>query len=105
MKFVARVIGTWMIALALILLVVDGTKSLAANEPVLTSVATLWSDLHAPSWAYVQALLADALAPLSAEWLANAALSVPAWAVAAVLGLVTLFLGRKRRPAVYADPL
>ena len=105
MKFVARVFGTWMIALSVILLVVDGTKSLAADAPVLTSLAALWQSLSIESWTALQELEATYLAPVSAEWLANAVLSVPAWALAGVLGLIALFLGRKRRRAVYADPL
>jgi hypothetical protein len=105
MKFIARVSGIWMIALAVILLVVDGTKSLAANALVLTSAGALWQGLHAESWASAEELVAVYLAPLSAEWLANAVLSAPAWALAGVLGLVALLLGRKRRHAVYAEPL
>ncbi len=105
MKLVTRVIGTWMIALALILIVVDGTKSLAANQPVMTSLASYWQVLDAASWSAVQGAIATYLAPLAAGGLAEAVLSVPAFAVSGGLGLIALFFGRKRRKPVYADPI
>ena len=105
MKFVVRVFGTWMIVLALILLVIDGTKSLAANQPVTTSVAFLWESLHAESWAALQGLIATYLAPFAIDGLAYGALSVPAWALSGGIGLIALFIGRKRRKPVYADPI
>jgi hypothetical protein len=105
MKFVLRVFGTWMIALAVILIVVDGTKSLAANAPVLTSVASLWQSLHAESWTAVESFIVSYLVPFSAGGLAYAVLSVPGWALSGGIGLVALFIGRKRRKPVYADPI
>ena len=105
MKFIARVFGTWMIALAVILLVVDGTKSLAADTPVMTSVGELWAGFNASSWAAVEQGAASLLAPYSAMWMAEAAFGVPAWALSAVVGIVALILGRKRRKPVYADML
>ncbi len=105
MKLVARVIGTWMTALALILIVVDGTKSLAANQPVMTSLASYWEGLDMASFEAVQGLIATYLVPFAAGGLAEAVLSVPAFALAGGLGLVALFFGRKRRKPVYADPI
>ena len=105
MKLVARVIGTWMIALALILIVVDGTKSLAANQPVMTSLASYWQGFDMASWAAVQGLIASYLEPFAVGDLAEAILSVPAFAVSGGLGLIALFFGRKRRKPVFADPI
>ena len=105
MRFIARVFGTWMIALAVILLVVDGTKSLAADAPVMTSLGALWASLHAPSWAAFGELVVAQLEPYSAVWVADAVFGVPAWGFAAIVGIVALVLGRKRRKPVYADTL
>lgn len=105
MKFIARVFGTWMIALAVVLVVVDGTKSLAADAPVFTSLGSLWALLHAPSWESVEALVATYLEPISADGVADLFFAAPSWAIAALLGVLALFLGRKRRKPVFADPL
>lgn len=105
MKLVLRVIGTWMIALALILVVVDGTKSLAASGPVITSFGALWAGLDAPSWLSTQESLSFYLSPYGVHWLADALFSVPGWALAGAVGVIALFLGRKRRPTVYADTI
>ena len=105
MRFIARVFGTWMIALAVILLVVDGTKSLAADAPVMTSVGELWAGFHAPSWVAVGELVASLLEPVSAVWMVDAVFGIPAWGLSAIVGIIALVLGRKRRKPVYADTL
>ncbi|MBU1175532.1 MAG: hypothetical protein KKH72_09025 [Alphaproteobacteria bacterium] len=94
-----------MIALAVVLVVVDGTRSLADNAPVFTSLGSLWAGLHAPSWAAVQQLVATHLVPLSADGAARAVFATPSWALAAGIGVLALILGRKRRKPVFADPL
>ena len=94
-----------MIALAVVLVVVDGTKSLADTAPVYTSVGSLWAGLHAPSWAAAQDLVAIYLAPLSADGAAEAVFAMPSWALAGGVGLLALIIGRKRRKQVFADPL
>lgn len=105
MKLVVRVIGTWMIALALILIVVDGTKSLAAGVPVMTSLASYWENLDMASWTAAQQLIATYLVPFAAGGVAEAVLSAPAFALSGGLGLLALFFGRKHRKPVYADPI
>lgn len=95
MRLILRVLGTWLIGLALVLLVIDGTKSLGANMLVFTSLADLWTQVHAPSLDGVRAffdsrffadLLDAALATL---------LGYPAFAVFGVPGILLALLGRK----------
>ena len=43
MRLVFRLLGTWLIGIALVFLVVDGTKSLAANALVFTGFGQAWS--------------------------------------------------------------
>ncbi len=105
MKFVARVIGTWLVALSVILLVIDGTKSLAVNALVSTSIGMVWSNLDATSWEAFQQLVVDSIAPYGLANLVQYALAVPAWVLSGVLGLIALVLGRKRRKPVYTDIL
>ena len=55
MRLILRILGTWLLGLALILLIVDGTKSLGANAVVMTSLNDTWVALSASSLAAVKA--------------------------------------------------
>ncbi|SFV38807.1 hypothetical protein SAMN05216456_3628 [Devosia crocina] len=97
MRTVLRIIGTWLIGLALVLLVIDGTKSLAANAIVMTSLGDGWTAIHPGSIEAVSAffssrLFADLLASLFASLL-----TYPAFAVIGVPGIVLALLGRRPR--------
>ena len=103
MKFLLRVLGTWSLGLALILLVIDGNKSLEANAFVATPLADLWVQFNPQSWAAVEGFVADNLAPLGLEGLALAVLSWPGIAVFAGLGILLIFVGRRRGQARYVQ--
>ena len=97
MRLVLRLLGTWLIGLALVFLVVDGTRSLAANRLVFTSLGDAWSQLHqgsleAVSDFFASRFFADLLAALL-----QALLTYPAFAVLAVPGLILALLGRRPR--------
>ena len=97
MRTVLRILGTWLIGLALVLLVIDGTKSLAANAIVMTSLGDGWTSIHPQSIEAVSAFFssrffADLLASVFATLL-----TYPAFAVIGVPGIVLALLGRKRR--------
>jgi hypothetical protein len=97
MRLVLRILGTWLIGLALILLVIDGTKSLAGNEMVFTSFGEAWSQLHQPSLEGVSAFLESRFfADLLRVVLQNL-LTYPAFAVLGVPGIVLALLGRRPR--------
>lgn len=98
MRLALRLLGTWLIGLAMVLLVIDGTRSLAANHLVLSSLGKTWAGLHEPSLVAVRGFFdsrffADLLAPLF-----EIVLTYPAFAVIGVPGIVLALLGRRRRP-------
>lgn len=97
MRLLLRIVGTWLIGLALIFLVVDGTKSLAANAFVFTSLGQAWTQLHQPSLDAVT-LFFDSrfFADLLAVAL-QALLDYPAFAVLGLPGIVIALLGRRPR--------
>jgi hypothetical protein len=93
------------LAAAFILIIYDGTKSIAGNKLYLTSVQALWELINAGSLeqlkpqiqAYANGLLWD---PLMVALLAS-----PAWVVLGILGIIFVLLGRKKRPLIgYARP-
>ncbi|WP_332691021.1 hypothetical protein [Devosia sp.] len=97
MRLILRILGTWLIGLALVLLVVDGTKSLGANALVFTSLADLWTHLHPPSLVAVAGFFESRFFADLLDAALKAALGYPAFAVFGVPGIVLALLGRAPR--------
>jgi hypothetical protein len=94
-----RILGIWFLAGAIFVAVVDGAKSIAASELVLTPLSGTLAILSGPG------APGDPAAPLfAAPWPLDAALafltSAPSAAVLAALGLLCLIAGRRPRPHV-----
>lgn len=96
MKFVLRVLGIWFVGLALVLVVVDGTKTLAANALTMTSLAETWRGIHDESWAAVSATLIDTAASATGRAMVEHVFAWPSWAIFGGAGVVLLLLGRQR---------
>lgn len=97
MRLVLRVLGTWLVGLALVLAVIDGTKSLAANAPVLTSLEQSWLGVHAASLAAVHGFITERYFASLLDGVLAALLGYPGFAVFGVLGFALLLIGRKPR--------
>jgi hypothetical protein len=103
MRLVLRLLGTWLLGIALILLIVDGTKSLAASGLVLTSLEDIWSWAHAGSLAAFRAFLESRLFGPLLQPAAEATLALPGWLVLAVPGALLAWLGRSRRTRMFIE--
>lgn len=101
MRLILRILGTWLVAVALILGVVDGTKSLAANSFVFTSFAEAWTWLNAESLAATRAFLESRLFGPLLQTLSGAVFAAPAWLVIAIPGLLVAWMGRSRRVRLF----
>lgn len=97
MRLILRITGTWLIGLALVLLVMDGTKSLGANAIVLTSLGDLWTQIHQPSLAAVRDFFAGRFFADLLDNGLDALLTYPAFAVFGVPGIVLTVVGRAPR--------
>ncbi len=97
MRLVLRVAGTWLIGLALVLFVVDGTRSLGANRLVYTSLVELWTQLHPPSLDAVSAFFESRFFADLLDAVLQALLNYPAFVVIGVPGILLALLGRARR--------
>lgn len=97
MRLVLRIAGTWLIGLALIILVIDGTKSLAANKIVFMSLAHIWTQIHAPSLEGMQVFFESRFFADLLHAALAALLSYPAFAVLGVPGLLLALMGRRPR--------
>src|SRR5690606_28181733 len=97
MRLILRVTGTWLIGLALVLLVVDGTRTLGANGPVFTSLEQLWTQLNAASLMAVQEFFESRFFAALLDATFKAILTYPAFAVIGLPGILLALLGRKPR--------
>jgi len=97
MRLILRIAGTWLIGLALVLLVIDGTKSLGANALVYTSLADLWTQVHPPSLAAVEAFFDSRFFADLLDVALKAVLEYPAFAVFGLPGILLALAGRAPR--------
>lgn len=101
MRLLLRLIGTWLVAVALVLLIIDGTRSLGNNRLVLTSLADTWSWINAESLEQARLFLGSRFfaALLDPVW--AAILQLPAWVVIGIPGAIVAWMGRTRRARVF----
>lgn len=101
MRLFLRLLGTWLLGVALILLIIDGTRSLGAGQLVFTSLAENWTWVHADSLAAAREFLATRFFGLVLEPVSDAILAFPGWAVLAVPGALLAWAGRSRRTRLF----
>lgn len=101
MRLLFRLVGTWLIGLAVILLIIDGTRSLAANSLVMTPLGETWSSLHPESLAELRLFLATRFFGPLLDSAVETILALPGWVVLAVPGALIAWLGRTRRARVF----
>ena len=90
-----------LIATAVIFLVIDGTKSLAANAIVVTSLGDSWAQISAGSLDGLKQFFATRLFGPVLEAVISAILGFPGWAVIGVPGVLLAWAGRSRRERVF----
>src|SRR6476659_776593 len=104
-RFILRFIGLICLAAGFILLIYDGTKSIAGNRIFLTSVRALWELINAASLAKLEPMIRPYAGGLLWDPLMVTFLSAPSWSVLGFLGIVFLLIGRKKKPLIgYARP-
>ncbi len=101
---VLRLLGLWLFLFALVCLAIDGTKSLAAEELIITSLEEMWIQLHSVSFEALQTLIQANLYEFVQDPILAFIFSLPVWAIFAVLGTFLYWLGKKRiRTSVYIN--
>ena len=104
-RFLFRFIGVLCLAAAFILLIYDGTKSIAGNNLYLTSVRELWDLINAGSLAELKPLIQPYANGVLWDPVMLTLLAAPSWSVFGVLGIILVLLGRKKKPLIgYARP-
>ena len=104
-RFLLRFIGLICLAAGFILLIYDGTKSIAGNMVFLTSVRTLWELINAGSLAKLKPMIEPYAGGFLWDPLMVAILAAPSWSLLGAFGIIFLVLGRRRKPLIgYARP-
>ena len=99
-RFVLRFIGFWLLAAAFVALVYDGTRSVAAEQLILTRMSETWNALSPASLTGFEAGVKRSLAPWVWDPLIRTILGGPTSVVLGVLGAALILLGRKKRPLI-----
>jgi len=99
-RFLFRFIGLLCLAAAFILVIYDGTKSIAANNLYLTSVRTLWELINAASLAKLQPLIGAYAGGFLWDPLTLAILAAPSWSLLGIVGIICILLGRRKKPLI-----
>ena len=99
-RFIFRFFGLWILAAAFIFLIYDGTKSIAdRTDFFITRTSDVWSAIHQNSLAALQPLIEK-----QAVWLWDpvtvTVLAQPAWLVLAIVGILLITIGRKKKPLI-----
>jgi hypothetical protein len=104
-RFFLRFIGLICLAAGFILLIYDGTKSIAGNALFLTSVRTLWELINAGSLAKLEPMIRIYAGGYLWDPLAVTILAAPSWSLLGIFGILFLLLGRKKKPLIgYVRP-
>jgi hypothetical protein len=99
-RFLFRFIGLISLAAAFILVIYDGTKSIAGSSLSLTTVRALWELINAGSLAKVKPLIDHYAGGLLWDPMMLSILAAPAWGLLGLLGILLLILGRKRKALI-----
>ncbi len=103
-RFLFRFLGLVCLAAAFILVVYDGTKSIAANQLYFTSVQALWQLINAGSLQAFMLNTKPLVVPYAGGMLWDPGvlgfLAAPAWSLLGAFGILFLLLGRRKKPLI-----
>src|SRR5262245_50337886 len=99
-RFLLRSLGLLLLALAFIFVIYDGMKSIADRTFYATGLYQFWVEIHTPSLQAFQNAVTGRLGDKVWQIAIQPVLNQPAAALFAVLGVVLIVLGRKKRPLI-----
>ncbi|WP_421725063.1 hypothetical protein [Bauldia sp.] len=98
--FIARFIGLWLIAGALVALVIDGTKTIAASQLTVTPLGMTWYSISPSTLVSTQQFVQQTVEAYVGHWLWDPLiqwiLMMPTWLVLGLVGAWLVYAGRKR---------
>jgi hypothetical protein len=94
-----RFLGVVLLAAAFAALIIDGTKSIAANAIIYTPAADTAQQIFPEKYKLLQPAL-EHIHPLLWNPGMATILRLPIWIIIAIFGMLCLLLGRKPRPKI-----
>jgi hypothetical protein len=95
-RFLLRFVGIWLLAGGFVALVLDGVRSIASSELVMTPLGVAWLGISEDSLLHVQELVNAKLPAGSWDVVMAPLLQAPLFAVLAALGLLLMLVGRRK---------
>ncbi len=99
-RFFLRFLGLVCLAAAFILVIYDGTKSIAASNLYFTSARTLWELINTASLAKLRPALEPYAGGILWDPVMISIRAAPSWALLGAFGILLLLLGRKKKPLI-----
>ncbi len=92
-RFLFRFLGLWLLAGAFVALVIDGTRSVSASRLVFAPLRDAWTMFDSAHLAAIEKKFEGSLLEPALTLL----LSLPFFAFLALIGLLLLLIGRRKR--------
>ncbi|WP_163272359.1 hypothetical protein [Chelativorans alearense] len=96
MRFVLRLLSMFALAVAVIMAVIDATRSIAAGEWVLTPLGQSWQATSPDTYSLAQDTIERYTVPVLWEPVAVSILALPGWVVFALLAFLFYAIGHRR---------
>jgi len=97
LKFILRILGYGLLAVAIIAGISDASSSIALSKIHLAPLGQVWFDLSPETLNLAQAVIQRYVHPALWDPVLQTVLTWPVWAVFAPLGLALLWIGAQRR--------
>jgi len=94
-QFIFRIAGLFTLALAVVMAMLDITRSITASAFVLTPLGVSWNSVNPQTLAALKTS-ANSVSPFLWNPIATFVLSLPGWLVFWLLAMVLLWLGMRR---------
>jgi len=99
MLMLLRILGVWLLLLAMVAAVIDATKSLAGGGAwVVTPMGEQWHALSPETLQDAKLAIETNVSPFLWDPVMTTILHAPTWVVFGILGVLLYWLGQKRKP-------
>lgn len=91
-----RMLGFFVLALALVLAILDITRSITAEAIIMTSLASSWISINPETLASSRDAVVTLVHPLLWDPVLTNILALPSWLILWFLSMILLWLGQRR---------